>query len=107
VPEATATSHLFQRPLCEMGRAYDFAYRPVVGEPALEDGGGCDDRPHRVELFGANADRSRADAAWRPFELCPEHESQLRKYDVQLAKRGTAPRFRTGPPASTAPGRGR
>src|SRR5208282_3594252 len=71
-------SHLFQRPLCDMGAAYDFAYRPTLGEPAAEDGGGCDDRPGHIELYAAGADRSRADASWRSFSVCPEHETQLR-----------------------------
>lgn len=77
-----------------MGRAYDFAYRPVVGEPAAEDGGGCDDQPHRVELYAASADRSSPEAEWQSFLLCPEHESQLRRYDELLRKRGILPRFR-------------
>jgi len=93
-------SHLFQRPLCEMGLAYDYAYRPIVGDPAAEDGGGCDDRPHRLELFAADADPARASADWRAFSVCPEHESQLRHYDTVLLERGVAPRFRAsaGPP---------
>jgi hypothetical protein len=88
-------SHLFQRPLCEMGRAYDFAYRPTVGDPAPEDGGGCDDRPHSIELYAAEVDRSRSDAPWQAFLVCPEHETQLRRYDERLRQRGVAPRFRT------------
>jgi len=100
-------SHLFQRPLCEMGRAYDFAYRPTIGDPAEEDGGPCDDRPHSVELYAAEADRSRADAAWRAFFLCPEHESQLRRYDARLRERGTAPRFRSSPGEVGSAGRAR
>ena len=87
-------SHLFQRPLCEMGRAYDYAYRPIVGEPAAEDGGGCDDRPHRLELFAATSDPAVPAADWRAFAVCPEHEAQLRHYDVVLLGRGVAPRFR-------------
>lgn len=89
-------SHLFQRPLCEMSRAYDFAFRPVVGEPEAEDGGPCDDRPQRIELFAAGADRTSADAAWQAFALCPEHESQLRRYDERLRGQGRASRFRAG-----------
>lgn len=90
-------SHLFERPLCDMGRAYDYAYRPIVGDPETGDGGGCDDRTHRIELFGADADRTKADSAWLAFEVCPEHETQLRRYDQRLAARSIAPRFRTGP----------
>lgn len=87
-------SHLFERPLCDMGRAYDFAYRPVVGDPVTGDGGPCDDRPHRIELFEAGANPSTSGAAWQPFSVCPEHESQLRRYDERFRQRGLAPRFR-------------
>jgi hypothetical protein len=100
-------SHLFQRPLCEMGAAYDFAYRPTVGEPDPADGGGCDDRPHRVELCAAAADRSSSDVAWRTFSVCPEHESQLRRYDERLRARGVPPRFRGAPGSPAPPVRGR
>ena len=100
-------SHLFQRPLCEMGAAYDFAYRPTVGDPAAEDGGGCDDRPHRIELYSAGADRTRADAVWSPFSVCPEHESQLRRYDERLRERGVPPRFRSATAGTAPPSRGR
>jgi hypothetical protein len=101
-------SHLFQRPLCEMGGAYDYAYRPTVGDPSPEDGGGCDDRPKQVELYRADADPSRTDPAWRTFSVCPEHESQLRRYDERLRERGIAPRFRSRPNGLTSPpGRGR
>jgi len=87
-------SHLFQRPLCDMGRAYDFAFRPTVGAPAAEDGGPCDDRPHRIELFAAGADRTTPGAPWQSFSVCPEHEGQLRRYDERLRQQGIAPRFR-------------
>jgi len=87
-------SHLFQRPLCDMGRAYDFAYRAVVGDPSPEDGGGCDDRPQRVELCRSGADPQAPDADWQVFSVCPEHEGQLRRYDELLRQRGIAPRFR-------------
>jgi len=100
-------SHLFQRPLCDMGRAYDFAYRPVVGDPRPEDGGGCDDRPRRVELFGAGADPGQPDADWQAFSVCPEHEAQLRRYDDLLGRRGIPPRFRSGPNEPPARGGGR
>ena len=100
-------SHLFQRPLCDMGRAYDYAFRPTVGEPAAEDGGGCDDRPHRIELFAAGADPASAAADWRAFSVCPEHESQLRRYDERLRSRGVAARFRAVPATPKAPERGR
>ncbi len=100
-------SHLFQRPLCDMGAAYDFAYRSTLGEPSAEDGGGCDDRPSQVELYAAGADRSRADAMWRPFSVCPEHETQLRRYDQRLKERGIPARFRSIAAGTSAPGRAR
>jgi len=94
-------SAIFQRPLCEMGRAYDFALRPLVGEPELGSGGPCDDRPHRVEMWAASADPRSPDAAWQPFSLCPEHEAQLRRHDAKAIRSGTSSRFR--PPAPTRP----
>ena len=100
-------SHLFQRPLCEMGSAYDFAYRPTVGDPETGDGGGCDDRSHRIELYAAEADRSLSDATWRAFSVCPEHESQLRRYDERLQRQGIPPRFRAVTGGTTPLGRGR
>jgi len=100
-------SHLFQRPLCDMGAAYDFAYRPTIGDPEVEDGGGCDDRPGRIELYAAGADRSRADASWRPFSVCPEHATQLQRYDHRLQERGIPPRFRSVPAGATPSGRAR
>jgi hypothetical protein len=100
-------SHIFQRPLCEMGRAYDFAFRPIVGDPETEDGGGCDDRPRPVELYSAEADRTRADATWQAFSVCPEHETQLRRYDERLRLRGASPRFRSAPKVPNPSGRGR
>lgn len=100
-------SHLFQRPLCEMGRGYDYAYRAVLGEPSAEDGGGCDDRPHRVELYAAGADRTRVDAPWQAFAICPEHEAQLRRYDDRLRERRIEPRFRTRPTDPGPDARGR
>lgn len=100
-------SHLFERPLCDMGRAYDFAFRPACGDPDTEDGGPCDDRPHRIELYAAGADRSSADAAWQGFSVCPEHESQLRRYDERLRQRGLSPRFRSPVGGTTPPGGGR
>jgi hypothetical protein len=93
-------SAIFQRPLCDMGKAYDFAFRPVLGDPELGSGGPCDDRPRGVELFAADADPRSASAAWRTFSLCPEHEAQLRRHDARLPN-GT--RFRAvgrGAPAS-------
>lgn len=90
-----------------MGAAYDFAYRPTVGEPDPADGGGCDDRPHRIELYGAEEDLSRPDAGWRAFSVCPEHESQLRRYDERLRPRGIPPRFRAAPAPSGGAGRAR
>lgn len=100
-------SHIFERPLCEMGRAYDFAYRSTVGDPEVGDGGACDDRPHRIELFAAAADRAKPDADWQAFAVCPDHEAQLRRYDDRLAPQGIAPRFRSAAASATAPGRGR
>lgn len=88
-------SHLFQRPLCEMGAAFDFAYRPVLGDPEDGSGGPCDDRPHRVELFGASADVRSSSAEWRSFLLCPDHEGQLRAYDARWVGEGHASRFRS------------
>ena len=87
-------SHLFQRPLCEMGMAYDFAFRPVVGELGAEAGGGCDDRPHPVALFAAAADVRSPEAEWRRFALCPEHEGQLRAADRSFVAQGHPSRFR-------------
>jgi hypothetical protein len=95
-------SAIFQRPLCEMGAAYDFAYRPAIGEPELGSGGPCDDRPHRVELYAAGAARDAPDATWRAFSLCPEHEAQLRRHDPRSPG---GSRFRVG--ASTAPETGK
>jgi hypothetical protein len=88
-------SAIFQRPLCDMGKAYDFAFRPVVGDADTGAGGPCDDHPHRVDLFAAGADAASAAAAWQGFSLCPEHESQLRRYDGRVVARGMASRFRT------------
>lgn len=94
-------SAIFQRPLCDMGRAYDFAFRPSVGDPDVGAGGGCDDRPHRVELYAAATDPASPAAVWQAFSLCPEHEHQLRQYDTRLVARGQAARFRsTGGPGS-------
>jgi hypothetical protein len=95
-------SHLFQRPLCDMGRAFDFAFRPLVGEIDPSSGGGCDERPHRVELYAAGTDpRTRPDE-YRAFALCTEHEGQLRGYDARLVQGGSPSRFRAG---GGAPGR--
>ena len=95
-------SHLFQRPLCDMGVAFDYAYRPLVGSSDEGTGGPCDDRPHRVDLYSADADPRKADAAWRSFALCPEHETQLAEYDARLSARGLASRFRPPSPGSPA-----
>ena len=97
-------SHLFQRPLCDMGRAYDYAYRPILGEPGADAGGPCDDRPSTVELCSAEADPTSASAAWRSFALCPEHETQLRRNDGRIPG---GSRFRTEPSGNRgAPPRG-
>lgn len=94
-------SAIFQRPLCDMGAVYEFAFRPLVGESDVGAGGPCDDRPRPVEVFSASADPHSPEAAWRSFSLCPEHESQLRRYDERVQRSGLASRFR-GPsrPAS-------
>lgn len=88
-----------------MGRAYDYAFRPTLGDPAGADGGPCDDRAHPVELYAASADRSQADAAWQSFLVCPEHEAQLRRYDEQLRHQGAASRFRLSVPDRNPAGR--
>ena len=91
-------SAIFQRPLCEMGRAYDYAYRPIVGDPTVGDGGPCDERPVGVELCAASADPTRGDALYRSFLLCPEHRTQLERYDARLRAEGRASRFRIPSP---------
>lgn len=95
-------SAIFQRPLCDMGAAYDFALRSQVGEPDPGAGGPCDDRPHPVELCAASSDPSAPGTLWRTFSLCPEHESQLRAYDARLRARGMGSRFRAPPPQGRA-----
>ncbi len=95
-------SAIFQRPLCDMGAVYDYAFRPFLGEPDVGAGGPCDERPHRVEVYSASSDPSSDPAAARTFSLCPEHESQLRRYDARVQGQGKASRFRTG--AVGAPG---
>ncbi|MGD0249867.1 MAG: hypothetical protein ABSB97_03115 [Thermoplasmata archaeon] len=95
-------SAIFQRPLCDMGAVYEFAFRPIVGEADVGAGGGCDDRPHRVEVFSASVDPRSDSMAWRPFSLCPEHEAQLRRYDERVQGKGLASRFRAS--AATATG---
>ncbi|HXQ48689.1 MAG TPA: hypothetical protein VN842_02780 [Thermoplasmata archaeon] len=90
-------SAIFQRPVCDMGRAYDYSFRPVVGDPDVGSGGGCDEMPHRVEMFAAGTDPTSATAEWQPFGLCAEHESQLRGYDARVRARGMGSRFRASP----------
>jgi hypothetical protein len=90
-----------------MGRAYDYAFRPNVGEPAEEDGGPCDDRPRAIELYAAGADPLSSSASWQAFSLCPEHESQLRRYDERLHQQGLGPRFRSATEQTTTRERGR
>jgi hypothetical protein len=87
-------SAIFQRPLCDMGKAYDFSFRSYIGDPDTGAGGPCDDHPHRVELYSATADPRAPDAEWRAFSLCPEHEEQLRRYDDRLAILKVSTRFR-------------
>ncbi len=101
-------SAIFQRPLCDMGRAYDFAFRPAIGEPDVGSGGPCDDHPHRVDLYAASADPANPAAPWRTFSLCPEHESQLRGYDRRIGTAGGGSRFRgAAPPATPSAGGGK
>jgi hypothetical protein len=83
-----------------MGKAYDYSFRPLVGDPDVGAGGGCDERPHRVEMFSASTDPRAATADWRTFGLCLEHETQLRAYDDRLRSRSLPSRFRS---ASAAP----
>ena len=92
-------SAIFQRPLCDMGKAYDFAFRPVLGDPEVGSGGPCDDRPHPVDLLAADADPRSPSAVPRTFSLCPEHEAQLRRHDRRVAggSRFRESATRTGP----------
>jgi hypothetical protein len=85
-----------------MGAVYEFAFRPLIGDADVGAGGPCDDRPHRVEVYAAEADPGSPAAAWRSFSLCPEHEEQLRRYDGRVRAQGRPSRFRGGP----APGGG-
>jgi hypothetical protein len=87
-------SAIFQRPVCDMGRAYDFAFRPHIGDADTGAGGPCDDRPHPVDLYSATTDPGSPTAVWQTFSLCPEHEEQLRKYDARLPSKGISSRFR-------------
>ncbi|MGC2033933.1 MAG: hypothetical protein WA761_00635 [Thermoplasmata archaeon] len=86
---------IFQRPVCDLGPAYDFAFRPLIGVPDPDSGGGCDDAPERVELFAAGTDPSVPSAAWTYFSLCPAHRDQLKRYDERLETKGLPSRFRT------------
>ena len=95
-------SAIFQRPLCDMGKAYDFSFRPIIGDADPGAGGPCDDRPMRVDLYGAAADPRSPSAEWRSFSLCPEHEAQLRQYDERLRPKGISTRFRTAAPPQPA-----
>lgn len=79
-----AMSAIFQRPLCDMGKACDFAFRPVLGEPKVGSGGPCDDYPRPVDLLVADTDPRSPSATWRTFPLCPEHEAQLRRHDHRV-----------------------
>jgi hypothetical protein len=94
-------SAIFQRPLCDMGKAYDFAFRPLLGEPEVGSGGPCDDHPRPVELVSAQSDPHSPSAVWRAFSLCPEHEAQLRRHDARVTggsrfRRDGGPRPPTG-----------
>jgi len=98
-------SAIFQRPLCEMGAAYDFAFRPLVGDPGDGFGGGCDTRPHPVLFCAAASDPAHADALWRSYRLCDDHEQQLLRIAAAHRTRlGPGARIRPGP-AAPAPGR--
>lgn len=81
-----------------MGRAYDFAFRPLTGETEPTTGGPCDDRPARFELYAALADPVAPAADWQRFSLCSEHAAQLRGYDDKVRAVGKPSRFR--PPAA-------
>jgi len=94
-------SAIFQRPLCDMGKAYDFAFRPVLGDADVGSGGPCDDHPHPVDLVSAHEDPRSAAAGWRTFSLCPEHETQLRRHDARMPG---GSRFRTAPGRPAPPG---
>ena len=87
-------SAIFQRPLCELARAYDFGFRPLLGDPGGALGGPCDDRPHPVEVYAAGSDPDAREAAWTAFALCPEHEAQLREIDRRLSERSVRSRLR-------------
>ncbi|HTZ61115.1 MAG TPA: hypothetical protein VMC82_00475 [Thermoplasmata archaeon] len=96
-------SAIFQRPLCDMGKAYDFSFRSVLGDPEAGFGGPCDDRPRKVDLYSATADPRAPAPEWRIFELCPEHEDQLRRIDASMQAKGIPSRFRSSVVPSTAP----
>jgi hypothetical protein len=78
-------SHLYVLWIFDRSQGFE-----LVGTPP------CDDRPHRIELYAATADRASPDAAWQSFSVCPEHETQLRRYDEQLRTKGKNSRFRAG-----------
>lgn len=95
-------SAIFQRPLCDMGKAYDYSFRSYLGDSDTGAGGPCDDHPHRAELYSATTDSSSSTAEWRIFSLCPEHEEQLRRSDARLRLLRVPTRFRS-PPAPLQP----
>lgn len=103
LPPGRTMSAIFQRPLCDMGKAYDFSFRSRVGDADPGSGGPCDDRPHRVELYSATTDPASSSAEWRVFSLCPEHEEQLRQYDARLRALGLSTRFRSSAPEAASP----
>ncbi|MFZ0890830.1 MAG: hypothetical protein WB778_05970 [Thermoplasmata archaeon] len=90
-------SHIFQRPLCDLGRAYDYAYRSSLGEPNIDAAGGCDDRPVPIELYAAEGDPRVPSAPWAMFRVCSGHQGELRKYDREILARGFPSRLRTAP----------
>ncbi|MFG1530673.1 MAG: hypothetical protein AAFA34_05310 [Thermoplasmata archaeon] len=81
-----------------MGAAYDYAYRDPLGPPTPDLGGGCDDRPRRVELWAGTSSPADAPATWRPFQICPEHIAQLAGVDRRLVGQGLTSRFRSPRP---------
>jgi hypothetical protein len=96
-------SAIFQRPLCDMGKAYDFSFRSYIGDADTGAGGPCDDRPHRIELYAATTDPDSPLAEWQVFSLCSEHESQLAMYDDRLRPLGVSTRFRSPRTVTPAP----
>ncbi len=91
-------SHIFQRPVCDLGRAYDYAYRPSLGEPNIDAAGGCDDRPAAIDLFSGNADLRSSNPSWSTFSVCPGHQGELLRYDRLLTDQGLPSRLKSPAP---------